>query len=205
MHPRIERCGPLSTKITQGLVRSAKAKPSRYEVRDSQLKGFMLRIAPSGRKSYYVEWARGRKIKLGDVGVITLTKARADAMTVLSEAANNQIPSRARKPAATLGEFISNHYEPWAAVHNKSGHVDVRRLQSSFNQWLEKPLESITPWLVGSPSGRTILCVRTPHLRLLRGATAKYPSKPTRRGLLQWFGYWAAFAFGSGRSSAARR
>lgn len=138
----------MGCKITQKVVRTAKPRDARYEIRDTELTGFMLRVMPSGRKAFYVQWKRGRKVRLGDANVMTLTKARAEAMKTLSEAADDQTPSRAQKPAAKLSQLIDNHYEAWALSQKRSGAADVARLRSIFKPWLDKRIDQITPWLV---------------------------------------------------------
>jgi hypothetical protein len=39
------------------------AKP--FEVRDTRVKGFLLRVQPSGAMTYYAEYGRGKRIALG--------------------------------------------------------------------------------------------------------------------------------------------
>ncbi|MFO1352958.1 MAG: Arm DNA-binding domain-containing protein [Gammaproteobacteria bacterium] len=51
-------------------------KPTPYEVRDTKLKGFLVRVQPSGIMSYIVEYGRGKRITLGRVGVLTPTQAQ---------------------------------------------------------------------------------------------------------------------------------
>jgi hypothetical protein len=61
----------MKVNITNRLITSLKPKGKPFEVRDTQLKGLLLRVQPSGTMTYYMEYQRGKRVKLG----------RADAMT----------------------------------------------------------------------------------------------------------------------------
>jgi hypothetical protein len=69
-----------STKITKRTVDAAKPGAARYTIWDSELKGFGLRVAQSGTKTYFVRYrvraARRRLVVLGRHGVITPDEAR---------------------------------------------------------------------------------------------------------------------------------
>ena len=49
----------LSTvRITDKTVKNAKPGPTVYDIRDAVLRGFLLKVQPSGTKTFYCEWAR---------------------------------------------------------------------------------------------------------------------------------------------------
>ena len=108
-------------RITDKTIRTAQPRYHRYEIRDSQLTGFMLRISQSGSKSFYVQLARGRKRKIGDAKIMTLTRARKLALDVLNRyEAGEEIESiRNKKP--TLNEYLSGAYMDWAMQNRKRG------------------------------------------------------------------------------------
>ena len=108
-------------RITDLTIRTAKPKSSRYEIRDSQLTGFMLRVSPSGSKTFYVQLERGKKRKIGDAKIMKLRRARTLALDMLNRhEAGEEIDSvRNKKP--TLGEYLSGTYMDWAIPNRKRG------------------------------------------------------------------------------------
>src|SRR5262249_44434079 len=93
---------------------------------DTSLKGFGVRILPSGAKSWVVEYRPGgggrqvgkRRLKLGNIGDLTPDEARKAAQTVLSKVRLGQDPAQDRSAArrqitvaALAEEFIKDHAE----------------------------------------------------------------------------------------------
>ena len=56
---------PDAAVITQDFVRTLKPRQKPYEVRDPRLKGFLLRVQPTGVMTYYAEYGRGKGIGSG--------------------------------------------------------------------------------------------------------------------------------------------
>ena len=54
-----------------------------FEIYDSRLHGFMLRVQPSGVRSYYARLGRNRRIALGKVGALLPGEARVRCQRVL--------------------------------------------------------------------------------------------------------------------------
>ena len=108
-----------TVRITDKTIKSSKPKDSRYEIRDASLPGFMLRVSPTGTKAFYVQLARGKKRKIGNAAIMTLTRARRLALNMLQKhEAGEKIESRRdRKP--TLEEFVTDTYAPWTSQNLK--------------------------------------------------------------------------------------
>lgn len=92
----------MGTKLTIRAVELAKSAEKPYEVSDSDMKGLLLRVQPSGVKSYIVTWGRGKRRTLGKHPVMTLAGARAAALAALSEAAQHGAPVAVSKPKADI-------------------------------------------------------------------------------------------------------
>jgi site-specific recombinase XerD len=133
-----------SVRITDTTIRTAKPRASRYEIRDSALPGFMLRVAPNGKKLFYVQLERGKKRKIGDSAIMTLTRARRLALNMLQRhEAGEKIKSRLDKDP-TLDDFITQIYGPWASENFKTGMQNINRLKSSCGSLLTTRLDKLT-------------------------------------------------------------
>ena len=83
-------------KITKRLVDASKLQPSEYFIWDSEIPGFGLRVLPSGRKGYVVQYRAGRRsrrISLGPSTVLTCEQARNRAITIIAAARNGGDPA----------------------------------------------------------------------------------------------------------------
>jgi integrase len=136
--------------LTQQVIAKLRPEEKPFEVRDERIKGFLLRVQPSGRKSFVVEYARGKRITLGCADVLTLTQARQMAQDILGQYAQGKDPMAERRAAraGTLGEFLDKHYAPWAESHQRASTDTVTRVRKCFPDLLQKQLAEITPWLI---------------------------------------------------------
>jgi hypothetical protein len=58
----------IGTKLLSSRAAQPAAKP--FEIYDSRLSGFTLRVQPTGVRSYYARFGRSRRIALGKVGTL---------------------------------------------------------------------------------------------------------------------------------------
>src|SRR5262245_29262890 len=105
--------------IGNKLLKQAKPRAKPYEIRDSRLAGFLLRVQPTGTMTFYVEYGRGKRAKLGRVEVISAEHARRRAKEILSDAYRGADPMAAlhRAKAHNFGTFIDEVYTPWAEAN----------------------------------------------------------------------------------------
>ncbi|PWY53868.1 recombinase [Legionella qingyii] len=121
-----------------------------YDVRDINLKGFILRVHPTGSMVYLCQYARGGRVNLGKAGVISAAQAREKAIEVLNnyhKGIKPEVKKGANKPR-TLKEFIESDYKPWVLAHHKRGEETLAALNRCFNTMYSKPLTEITPALL---------------------------------------------------------
>ena len=62
-------------RITDKTVKNAKPKDIAYDIRDATLRGFILKVQPTGSKAFYAEWGRGKRSRIGDAALITVTSS----------------------------------------------------------------------------------------------------------------------------------
>ncbi len=136
----------MKANITHRLVESAKIATKPYEIRDSKLIGFICRIQPSGRKTYIVEYARGKRITIGKADVLTPAQAREKSKAILGQAAEGQDPAleKRKQKSGTLRTFIENEYKPWAKANRKQGESNCDRALKIFDALSDNPLGEIT-------------------------------------------------------------
>jgi hypothetical protein len=106
-------------RLTKRAVDSAKPTDAPYLVFDAEVRGFALRVHPSGEKTFLMRYRFGgadRKLALGHFGSITVDKARALALQARATLADGKDPGAARRKLAasctleSLGErFMREH------------------------------------------------------------------------------------------------
>ena len=139
----------MQAKIGAKLVASAKAQPAEkpFEIRDESDKGFLLRVQPSGVRTYYVELHRGKRIRVGSTFELTPDEARDRARKIKGNHAHGRPPLEGIAGAAgeTLESFVDDSYTPWLVGNRRPGIDDtVSRIKTNFRPWLGRPLGSIT-------------------------------------------------------------
>ena len=140
----------MKAKINNTLIKKLLPEDKEYEVHDLDLKGFMIRVFPSGTMRYVCQYKRGKKINLGTVGVMTAAQAREKAIEVLGNV-NKGIEPTAQKginKPKTLQEFIENDYKPWVMSTHKRGEETLAGLTRCYKAFYSKPLTEITPILI---------------------------------------------------------
>lgn len=137
--PRISK-----VRINETVIKSARPKAHRYEIRDSGIPGFMLRVAPTGKKLFYVQLDRGIKRKIGDAAVMTLTKARKKALNLLQRYEDGEKIESRLDQNPTLKQFVEKKYKPWARRNLKTGEQNSKRLLKACAPLMGTRLDKLT-------------------------------------------------------------
>ena len=73
--------------LTKRIVDAAKPATKDYQIWDAKVRGFGVRVYPSGVKTFVLQYrnsgGRTRKIALGRYGIVTVEKARENAIKLL--------------------------------------------------------------------------------------------------------------------------
>ena len=130
-------------RLTKKSVEALEATGKRYEVRDDDLPGFLVRVGVTGEKSFYLMYRAGkgrgaakRRLALGSFPVVTVEQARKLAREKLALVTMGADPADAlreekatRSVASVLEQFLAEHvraklkpgtvrcYEQQAAAH----------------------------------------------------------------------------------------
>jgi hypothetical protein len=114
--------------IGQKLIASLKPKERPYEVRDSRLKGFLVRVQPSGAMTYVCQYGRGRRMVIGSTEVFKAEKARGEATKIRGDAAKGLDPmaERRKRKSRTFEAFVKDVYVPLPPPYHGLRHSDAR-------------------------------------------------------------------------------
>ena len=127
------------SRLTKRSVEALEPGSSDYFAWDCDLTGFGVRVYPSGKKVYQVQYRSGRRTRrfcIGDHGVLTAQEARKEAKRRLGEVARGADPSAERKTKLSaptvaglcerfLTEYVDQHCKPRTARDYRS---IIRRL-----------------------------------------------------------------------------
>jgi len=132
-----------------------------FEVVDSELKGFLLRVQPSGATTYYFSYrnSQGRRGRYRIGGSDALSPAQARDQAILLSArvvAGEDIQSQKKHErriaeqakSQTLDGFLIHQYEPWVMTQRKSGAATVKRIRHNFTHLMQRPLVDINLWVI---------------------------------------------------------
>jgi len=149
----------MEAKLTSRLVKSLTPESKPYEVTDPELRGFRLRVQPSGVMTYYYSYRtrEGKRSRycIGKAGSLTPVQARDIAEQLSAKVASGvdvqaqkkQVREDAEKAKLrTLGGFIEHEYGPWVKSERRTGSATLKRIQSNFAYLFDKPLEDISEW-----------------------------------------------------------
>jgi integrase len=145
-------------KLSAQSVKKLEVRDVAYEVRDTTLKGLLLRIQPTGLKTYYLEYrnaaAKRNRIKIGEAGSMTADQARANARLLYADALKGVDLQAAKKDKRrqaeaarkrTLGVFLDDVYTPWSEQHHARSTQSRARLRAAFATLMDQPMADLTP------------------------------------------------------------
>ncbi len=166
----------MRAQLTKRLLATAEPRERPYEIRDTLMRGLLLRVQPSGHKAWVIEWTRGQRRTLGPFSHLTLEEARAHAAQAAAEVIQRGLPSIARTVAVTptLDDFLTKRYEPWATVELRGAAQYIKCIRFAFAGQLDKPLSAIDVETIDAWWGRR---VTTPTTRTGKPATKATASR----------------------------
>ena len=118
------------TRLTKRTIEAAEPETAPYFIWDAETRGFGVRIFPSGRRVYYIDYrpkTGGRKrMKLGPHGPLTCEDARKLAISTLGDVIKGGDPlgeQRSRRAAMTVADLCDLYLQNWekGLVFGKGG------------------------------------------------------------------------------------
>jgi integrase len=129
-------------RLTKRSVEKLEITDQEYFVWDSELSGFGVRVMPSGRRSYLVQYragGRSRRRTIGQHGALTADQARLEARKLLGDVARGGNPAEDRQRELrdpTIGSLCDRFLNDYAAHHCK---LTTRKGYQSYIETCIKP------------------------------------------------------------------
>jgi integrase len=117
-------------KLTKKVVDGLQAAEREYSLHDTELKGFHVRVFPSGEKTYALRYKlRGatRRIAIGSTTIFTAEQARTQAMALKQRVREGRDPAQERRDdsqAETVGGLWVRYLRDHALPHKKPRSVE---------------------------------------------------------------------------------
>jgi len=121
-------------KLTKKTMDALKPEAARYVVHDTQIPGFIAKIQPTGRKSFFLRYRVGggrgatiREPKIGDMGQVTPDQARDIAKAWMAEVRRGGDPSGKRqeeREAPRMGDLFDRYLTDHAKPHKKQSSME---------------------------------------------------------------------------------
>ena len=113
-------------KLTKRTVDAIEPQATEFFLWDEGIPGFGLRVMPSGRKSFVVQFRAGRRARrmsLGPSTVLTCDQARTRAITIIAAVKNGEDPAAdraAKRNAATVNDLADRFDKEHISVRLKA-------------------------------------------------------------------------------------
>ena len=162
-------------KINKRLVDSLQADPDRdVVVWDSELRGFGVRVKPSGRKTYILQYrnayGRSRRTTLGKHSVLTCRQAREAAIQGLADVTKGEDPAeerQSRRKGMTMRELADRYVEE---------HLVPKRKPTTVREWRRLLRTTILPRI----GNRKVVALSRNDVERLHRSLARTPTTANR-------------------------
>jgi integrase len=148
-------------KLTANTLKTLKPKSRRYDVRDTEITGFLVRVCPSGVTTYFYQYRNEKQVRrhyrIGAVGTLSPQQARDRAKGLAGKHLGGidvQAEKKAKRAKGAIekdqiwGVFLEQQYKPWVLEHRRQGIETVRRLETNFGDLKKKPFTDINNWIL---------------------------------------------------------
>ena len=151
----------MKAKLSTRTIQVLRPHDKPFEVVDLELKGYLLRVQPSGAMNYYFsyrnEQGKRKRYRIGNSESLSPAQSRDQAILLSARVVAGEDIQEAKKrerrvaqltKSRTLDGFLRHKYEPWAISQRKSGLATVQRIHSNFFHLMIRPLNEINLWVI---------------------------------------------------------
>jgi len=145
-----------SRKLTDKYLKQLKPEDRAYERRDTETRGLVIRVQPSGLRTFYLQYRVGEgknaktcRLKIAHYPEVGLPMARKLAAQHLANITKGENPAQERRESRqavtvlTLRQFIEGPYKDWAETNLKSHKQTMTRLLFGFDALLDRELSDL--------------------------------------------------------------
>jgi len=143
----------MAATFTEQTALSASPKENPYDIWDrggrKSVTGLLLRVYPSGKKTWFFQIGRGNREKVGKYPTITLSAARSEAKTIGGDAEKGrdfQAERRQKRKLKdnTLEVYLDGPFKEHAEANIASHRDMLRAIRKGFSMVLDKPMNEIS-------------------------------------------------------------
>ncbi len=134
-----------------------KPKEHAFDIQDTELRGFAVRVTPGGKITYCIRYTgtdgkQARKSLDRLFPATSVSDAREAARVLLGKIADGEDPAatarQKRRATMTLAEFIDERYRDWLTTNTQPAAATEKRIRAAFKDELGKPLVEFNAWII---------------------------------------------------------
>ena len=144
--PEKGRSGRSVVHLTQKVLESLIPEKKPYVVRDDEIKGLVVKVYPTGTKTFFLNVRVGLTVdmfKIGQWPDLNVAQAREKAGKMRADLAQGKNPKTQKKEGITLGEFFSVYMDRHGS-EKKSAAKDLSQFERLLKPWSHRKLSTIT-------------------------------------------------------------
>jgi integrase len=142
----------MQEKLTQTIVQKITPTGKRQKIKDLVIPGLLLRVEPSGKKTWYIDYKRpnGQRTyhKIGPAEILSVMQARDVAQKFLASVKLGNDPVETKEEPKEgpliLKQLLFGDYSSWVLDSRKSGQATIDMIARAFKDFLDLPVEEIT-------------------------------------------------------------
>lgn len=133
-------------RFTQKIIESLPAQDKPYIVRDDEIRGLVVKIYPTGAKTFFLNVKVGRTSEMFKLGVfpdLNVAQVREKAKKTRGDLAQGKNPKAEKREGITVGEFFEVYMERHGDL-KKSKANDKNSFNKYLKPWSTQPLQGIS-------------------------------------------------------------
>jgi integrase len=147
----------MKARITRELLRDVKPTRHAFDIQDTDLRGFAVRVTPSGKITYCIRYSgadgkQARKSLDRSFPATSVSDAREAARGLLGKIANGEDPAatarQKRRATMTLAEFIDERYRDWLTTNTQTPDATEKRIRAAFEEEVSRPIVEFNAWII---------------------------------------------------------